>query len=65
MIGWYTSLLLLVNLKPLLSNHPPPTLKKKTPRTPPMTPIGVSIASISGKRSSAFAKTAFWPRNSR
>ncbi len=36
---------------------------KKTPRTPPMTPIGVSAASMIGKRSSALAKTTFCPRN--
>jgi len=33
----------------------PPMPAKKTPRTPPITPIGVSAASISGKRSSALA----------
>ena len=37
----------------------PPRLAKNTPRMPPRTPIGVSIASISGKRSSAFDEGAF------
>jgi hypothetical protein len=34
-----------------------------TPRTPPSTPRGVSIASMSGNRNSAFPKTAFCPTN--
>ena len=44
-------------------NHAPPIPAKNTPRIPPMTPIGVSAASISGKRSSALAKTTFCPAN--
>ena len=36
----------------------PPMLAKNTPRRPPSTPNGVSIASMSGKRSSALAKNA-------
>jgi hypothetical protein len=50
---------LVANLKPWLLNQPPPMLAKNTPRMPPMTPIGVSAASMSGKRSSALANTAF------
>ena len=46
-------------------NQPPPMLAKNTPRMPPMTPIGVNAASISGKRSSAFANTTFCPENCR
>jgi hypothetical protein len=57
----------------LLENHlngwpsklPPPRLPKNTPRMPPMTPSGVSIASMNGKRSSALANADFDPRNSR
>ena len=43
----------------------PPMLKKKVPRMPPISPIGVSIASMRGKRSSALKNAALWPMNSR
>src|SRR5262245_40591766 len=48
-----------------LANHAPPTPAKNTPRMPPMTPIGVSAASMSGNRSSALANTVFDPANCR
>jgi hypothetical protein len=48
-----------------LLNQAPPMPAKNTPRMPPMTPIGVSAASISGNRSSALAKMMFCPANSR
>jgi len=48
-----------------LSNQPPPMFAKNTPRMPPMTPTGVSAASINGNRSSASANTAFCPENCR
>jgi hypothetical protein len=41
----------------------PPMPAKKTPRMPPSTPSGVSIASINGKRSSALANAVREPRN--
>src|SRR5688572_4436577 len=48
-----------------LLNQAPPMLAKNTPRMPPMTPTGVSAASINGKRNSALANIAFCPENSR
>ena len=51
-----------VNVPPELTvNEPPPMFAKNTPRTPPTTPIGVSAASMMGKRSSALANTVLWP----
>ena len=65
MIGVYHSAFVSQNLNGVPSKYAPPTFRNATPRTPPRTPIGVSIASISGKRSSTLAKTALWPTNSR
>ena len=42
-------------LKFCLSSPAPPMLAKNTPRMPPRMPMGVAIALISGKRSSALA----------
>jgi hypothetical protein len=65
MTGVITSELDVANWNGVLLNDAPPTLKNAVPLMPPMTPMGVSIASISGNRSSAFPKNALWPMNSR
>ncbi len=61
--GVYVSVLLVAYWYGWSLKYAAPVPKKNTPRTPPITPSGVSIASISGKRSSALKKNTLCPVN--
>ncbi len=65
MFGRSIVVLFVHTLNGVPSKCAPPRPAKSVARTPPSTPIGVAMASISGKRSSAFVKNAFWPMNDR